>query len=360
MDNYPKSITKECTKIIYNQMNNSFYEIQGKDSKFGVGIFCKIRIKNKNILVLMTNYQLLDEEYIENNLGINIKIDNTLNFIKFGNKRICYINKDYNLSIIEIKENIKFTINFLEIDETLYEKHSPILYNKETIYIIHHNEKNQISVSYSIMAYINKFNLNSFGNIKSNKAISPIFNLKNNKIIGIYMNNSKYFIKGLYFKLIIDRFNKIINMHKNIFNVKNEIDILIKIYKEDINRKIYFLNNIDREHIEDRYLTKSYSNDKFSRLNEENTELYINERLCKCKNYFEPDKEGEYKIKLIFYINLEDCSYMFSGCENILKLDFISFNTFFVKKMNYMFCRCINLKEINLLSFDTTNELYVF
>ena len=134
MDIYPKSVTKECTNIIYNQMNNSFYEIQGKNNNFGIGFFCKIRIKNKNILVLMANYKLIDEEFMENNLGIKIKIHYEFKLIKFGDKRINNFDKDYNLSIIEIKENNEFKINYFEIDESLYEKESQIKFYKETIY----------------------------------------------------------------------------------------------------------------------------------------------------------------------------------------------------------------------------------
>ena len=98
MDTFPKPVTKDCMRIIYNQMNNSLYEIQGKDNKFGIGIFCKIKINNKNnknILVLMTNNKLIDEEYIENNMGINIKINNKLTLIKFGDKRISIFYKKY-------------------------------------------------------------------------------------------------------------------------------------------------------------------------------------------------------------------------------------------------------------------------
>ena len=71
---------------------------------------------------------------------------------------------------------------------------------------------------------------------------------------------------------MIKFFNKIIRIKNNILEIKNEIDILIKIYKEDINKEIYFLNN------------NFIDNNKF--LNESNTELYINERLYKFKNYF--------------------------------------------------------------------------
>ena len=74
-------------------MNNSFYEIQGKNNNFGIGFFCKIRIKNKNILVLMANYKLIDEEFMENNVGIKIKIHNEFKLIKFGDKRIAILFK---------------------------------------------------------------------------------------------------------------------------------------------------------------------------------------------------------------------------------------------------------------------------
>ncbi len=107
MDNYPKSVTKSQTQIIFNQMNNSFYKIQGKDNKFGICIFCKIKLKNKSIFVLMTNYNIIDEIYLEQNNGIKIIIDNEVNLIKFGDKRLNYINKKNYISIIEIKENEK-------------------------------------------------------------------------------------------------------------------------------------------------------------------------------------------------------------------------------------------------------------
>ena len=49
---------------------------------------------------------------------------------------------------------------------------------------------------------------------------------------------------------------------------------------------------------------------------------------------------------------------MFANCENIIKINFASFNTKYVKSMKYMFHRCINLKYINnLFIFDTGNVI---
>ena len=183
MDNYPKSVTKSQTQIIFNQMNNSFYKIQGKDNKFGIGIFCKIKIKNKNIFVLMTNYNLIDEIYIEQNDGIRIIINNELNLMKFGDKRLKYMNKELDLTVIEIKENKKFNLNFLKIDESLNEDELLTLNNKRTMCVVHHNSTDkEISVSYGIIRYINKYVISLSCNINSNGTIASIFNLKNNKM----------------------------------------------------------------------------------------------------------------------------------------------------------------------------------
>ena len=350
MDDYPQSATMKQTKLIYNQMNDSFYKIQGKDNKLGIGLFSKIKIKNKMILILMTNYHLIDEKFIENNFGIKIKINNEFQFINFSDKRLNYINKEYNLSIIAIEENKKINLNYLEIDDSLYDSQSQIQLNKETIYILNNNKKNQVSVSYGIIRNINKFDISCSCNIKSNGIISPIFNLNSNRLIGIYINNSKIFVKGLFFKYIIIYFTELINLHKDIFEVKNEINILIKVFNEDINKEIYFLNKEYMEY-KDKPSMKINNN-----LNEKNTELYINEKKVKYKKYFQPDKEGQYKIKLKFNANLLDCSYMFANCENIITLNF-SICTYFVENMKKMFYKCTNLKEINLLSFDITNVI---
>ena len=240
MDNYPKSVTKENTRIIYNQIDESFYEIKGKENKVGIGLFCKIIIKNKIIFILVTNYWLIDEKYIENNCGIRIKINDKSSLIHFGDKRLKYINEENDLTIIEIKKNKKINLNYLELDESLYLEESKILQNKDSIYILHYNKEKKISVSYGIINYINKFEFLFSCNIITNGAISPVFNLDSNKLIGIYINNSIYFSKGLFFNFIINQFTKIFNIHKNIFENKNEIDILIKIYKEDINKKNIF------------------------------------------------------------------------------------------------------------------------
>jgi surface protein len=91
-------------------------------------------------------------------------------------------------------------------------------------------------------------------------------------------------------------------------------------------------------------------------LNEKNTELYINNKRTKYKSYFIPEKEGEYKIELRFNINLTDCSYMFSGCENIKYINFSNFSTSNVKNMRCMFYGCKSLNSLpDISKWDTSN-----
>ena len=330
-------VTKYCTKKILEQMDQmeqSFYKISptNQNDKFGNGIFCKIKINQIIIPILITSCRVIDGRYVEYNDSFNILINNELKTIEFGDKIYKYINKEYDLTVIRIKENNEIKLNFIELDDKLYEKESEMIYSKESIYIIHYNNQNKISVSYGIINYISKSQLICSCNINPNENCAPIFNLYNNQLIGIY-NISKYYAKGIVLKYIINEFIKI---HKN-KKVNNEIEITIQVDKEDINKNIYYLNKV------------------FEQLNELNTELYINEKRSGFNKYFKPNNEGEYNIKLKFYINLINCSYMFAECVNIIDINFISFKSNYITNMEYMFYNCINLKTINLDCFYTKN-----
>ena len=331
---YLKPISKQCTQTILEQMNNISFGIIKETNQNC--FFTKIKYKNKNIPVIITNYQII--KYIANNNYINIYINNELNKIEICKGK--YFNKDYDLAVIEIINNNK--INYLEIDENLYEKEIENYYKNESIYIINYN-KNDISVVYNIINKINKYEIFYSRYLNNHDNMLPIFNLSNNKLIGIHIKNSKYYYKGLIFNFIINEFIEEYKIEKNDKYVWNEIDILVKISKRDINEDIYFLD-------------KENNNTVFDESNNNKIELYIKNTKKEYHKYFKPNKEGEYKIKLKFNNNLTDCNYMFANCENIIGINFILFNTKYIASMKYMFHNCKNLKCINnLLIFDTKN-----
>ena len=229
MENYPKSVTKRCTQTILDQMNNNYiYKIQEKDGNFSNGFFCNIKYQNKNIPVVIINKYIIKDDII------NLFINNDIKKIKLGKTII--IDDEYNISIIEIQKSVGYNINYLELDKGIIENDSELNYYKESIYIINYNNEKDISVTYGIINDVNKSQLIYTGNIDLNSHGLPIFNLSNNKIIGIHINKSKYYNKGIFFKYI-EMFNK----------YKNEIDIKIDVKKEYINHKIYFLDNYNEK-----------------------------------------------------------------------------------------------------------------
>ena len=141
-----------------------------------------MKYKNNIAPVLITSYQIINERLKEGINHIEIIENNGLQLIEFGKKK--YINKECDLSIIEIKDNKNNKINYLEADESINEYDSEIYYNKESIYILHYNNNlNDILVSYGIINNMNKDQLIFSCNIHSNYNCLPIFNLSNNKLM---------------------------------------------------------------------------------------------------------------------------------------------------------------------------------
>ena len=223
---------------------------------------------------MITNTRIINEKYLEVNNTIEICKNKVFKKVElFENK---YINKEYDLSIIKIKDDKN--INFLEIDDKIVKEEQNMNnhYNKESIYIFQYNSKKDISVSFGTINYINNMSLYFSSNIYKSSNISPIFDSSNNKLIGIYKNKDKIYNKGICFKLFI---NELIKRYRFVQNVKNEIDILINITKEEINNKIYFIDNKNIMHY-------------YSKLEQLNLKLFINEKEMAFKNYFKPEKEG--------------------------------------------------------------------
>ena len=182
MEFFLKPVTRDSHKKIMEYLDNSIYKIKIKDEKYGIGFFCYIKCNNKFISVLITNYKIINEKYYSNNNSIEVIISNELISIEFGS--IYYMNKNLDISIIEIKENK--LINILDIDENIYKKESEIYLNKELIYIIH-NINNNICVSYGLINNIKNREVLIYCNINSDSNCYPIFNLNTNKLNFVHL-----------------------------------------------------------------------------------------------------------------------------------------------------------------------------
>ena len=111
--------TMNQTEIILKQMKKSVCKILGP--KYGTGFFCKLKINNNNnILVLITNYHVIDDTLIESRDEINVQLGNDKNprIIRINkNKRIySSTNTEYDIMIIKLDKDDEINdIQFLEI-----------------------------------------------------------------------------------------------------------------------------------------------------------------------------------------------------------------------------------------------------
>ena len=195
--------------------------------------------------------------------------------------------------------------------------------------------------------------IKNFGlSIVKNTGIADLDNLIHgllNKDIRERLSWDEYF-KHPFFK---NRKTNIINKEPTTKkSEQSEITIKIKVSKKDKEKyknKIYFLEN--------EYLKRNgediFFEEKFKELNQENTELYVNDVKKDFKKYIETTDEEEYTIKLIIKTKITNCNSMFHACSYIKTIDLSLFDSSEVTDMGLMFCKCFNLEELNLGNLNT-------
>ena len=182
MDKYPKPTSRQCTKVILEQMDNFIFKISEKEENIITGFFCHIKYEGEKIPVLIANKNIIND--ICNN-SINILVHNNNKKIELGDIFYKDINQD--LVILEIKKDkILNEIYFYEIDSKNNANDLENEYIGESIYNIYYDNLNKnIMISYGIINNINKLEIIYSCNINSNTQFCPIFNLSNNQIIGM-------------------------------------------------------------------------------------------------------------------------------------------------------------------------------
>ena len=186
--------------------------------------------------------------------------------------------------------------NFLELDENLFINNSEIIYENKSLYILYYETQKGCLVSYGALNKKVSYYLLHLCKVEEESAGAPIFNLENNKVIGLHISSNKnpYYNKGTFLKYAINDLN----------NNKNQIQIFVKVNKNNINKEVYFLNK-----------------DNNKELNEKNSKLFINNKEYKYQKYFQTRKEGNYSIVLKLNTKIKDCSFMFYNCPNIINID---------------------------------------
>ena len=192
---FQNPITYQCTKRIMKQMEKNICKIKIRHEQ-GTGFFCKIPFPDKNNMlpILITNNHIINEELLnKTDAEIQLDIKEETNKIKINlNNRMKYTNKEYDVTIIEIKDKDKLN-NFLELDDIIINdildnENKNKEYEDKTIYIIQY-PKGELSVSYGILANITLdkiYNFHHKCSTEKGSSGSPILTL-NNKVFGIHI-----------------------------------------------------------------------------------------------------------------------------------------------------------------------------
>ena len=235
---YPNILSYECSKNIIEQMEKNICKIKIGDNQ-GTGFFCKIPFpdKNKMLNVFITNNHIINENLLsKNDTKIIVNIENEDHPIQIDlNDKRKYTNKEYDVTIIEIKEKENIH-HFLELDNIIINgilevNNKNFKYEDETIYILQY-PKGKLSVSYGVLNKLcedKKYNFNHKCSTEGGSSGSPMLNL-NNKVIGIHKESCNYnYNRGIFLNYPIKEFIKKYYKEKDKFvNNNDESKILLK------------------------------------------------------------------------------------------------------------------------------------
>lgn len=258
ISNYPEYVDIESTDKILKQMRNCIGKLFIKNGK-GTGFFSHIPYKNSKLPVFITCYHVLNEEYIKQNDAIKLGINDELYEIniKLDYDRKIFLDKEYDLTIIEIKEIDRVNdINFLELDKHLLLE-NPIQRFKSdnSIYILQYPKGCKASVSYGIIEEFYGFKIQHLCCTESGSSGSPILNLKTNQLIGIHNGEiNEIFNFGTFLKEPLDKI-------KNNYTMKTIHEI--KIPNNNILNNNSINNNNNNEHNKDDEILDMISNEEY-------------------------------------------------------------------------------------------------
>ena len=314
-------------KNVYLSVNNLISNQNDYNSK----IKCNICMNNEYLY--KEQFYICSCEKLICGICYNVHNNNNHNLIKYWSK---YSNC--------ITHNKGFTsycsicgINLCPKCEDNHRSHKIILYKeiilKEIGEDLDHEINNIEEYKNNLLLFNKIFNhfiinknidLNSY--VKLYEKISWTFdNLKNYESIRNIINCGKY-----------HKLNKEISYFLK-ENIKNKFRHLIDVY--DKNKESMII-----EYFNDKYTPRLFG-EIFVKKNINNCYLIINNQLSPLKEFHYGS--GYLKIILFKTNNLNDLSYMFYGCENLLSLEFHKWDSKNIINMSHMFFGCKSLKKIS-------------
>ena len=180
----------------YKSKENCICRINGNMK--GTGFFCKIDVEGKLTPVLITNYHVVNDDFMNQNQKLTFYIKNDLHSIDIKyNKIYSSIRDKYDMMIIRLKEGE--VNNYLEIDENIFKWDSIYNYKNESIYILHHPNAEEAKVSFgSGIEKVNDYDIKHFCHTEPGSSGGPILSKITNKVIGIHKGSKTKYGKSDY------------------------------------------------------------------------------------------------------------------------------------------------------------------
>ena len=391
---------EKCICKIESQVNKKIDE-KKTITGTGTGFFCKIKHNKRLIPVLITNYHIINDDYIQNNKFINIYIKDDKHTIYLNKNSKIYSsdNNKYDIMIIKLNEDNNDITNYLEIDyKNMNKENSLSNYEIALIYLLHfpYLEKSAF-ISYGdgiCQDQKNKYDIKHLCNTDIGSSGGPILNSVH-KVIGIHKGFRKtikieesYNI-GTYIKFPLDELNKKNYISNEInFIIKNQIikpklfeninEINIKLTNEKNNGTKYdnirhdnkitcvynikekgIINILNDFNVEYRYnksqtMRNDYHNNR-NNINSENTDIFINGKKIKFTQKYKFEEAGLFSVKFMFKKLLKSTKFMFYNCSFLKSIDLSSFDSTELSTMKCMLCDCTSLELIDIYLTNTNN-----
>ena len=171
----------------------------------GIGFFCKLNLKNKSIIALLTNNHILNEDTIKLGSKIEIEHNKEKKDIEITKNRFTCTNEKYDYTCINIFKNDNFN-NYFEIDDNIDTDNPDEQYKDQGIMMVQYPNLEEASFDKGKINSI-KNNYQIFYSISTEEGSSgsPII-LKSGslKIIGIHCGKAINQKRGTYIKVILE------------------------------------------------------------------------------------------------------------------------------------------------------------
>ena len=169
----------------YKSKGNCICKIDG--NKAGTGFFCKIKRGEELIPVLITNYHVIDDNYMKKNKYLKFYINDKSHIIDLNSESKIYSssNNEYDMMIIRLKDGQ--VNNYLDIDEDIFEDNSENYYEKDSIYILHYANAEEAKVSFGKgIKKVDNYDIKHLCHTEPGSSGGPILSRMTNKVIGIH------------------------------------------------------------------------------------------------------------------------------------------------------------------------------